>query len=337
MPIRHCLRAAGNVAPGLALAAALAAAAYALRALPFLSVLSPPILAIVAGIGLRAAAGQPARVAPGTGFAMRTVLRTAVAALGLQLTAAQVLSVGWDGAFVIVATLTATMLFTRALGRRLGVDGGLTALIAAGTSICGASAVVAANGVARSSEEDVVYAVAGVTIFGTVAMLSYPWLAEAIHLGPRAYGLWAGASIHEVAQVVAAGFQEGREAGEMAVVVKLSRVVLLAPVVMVLGLAARTSGEGPRPRLSVPWFVTAFLVLAALNSLFPVPPLLKAWTATATTAMLTVALAAMGYATDLRKLKAKGLRPFVLALAAFLFIAVFSLALVEAVAGPGTA
>lgn len=326
-----CREAVGRSLPGLLVAVALAAAAYALRALPVLSMFSPPILAILAGIAVSAVFGQPGWVMPGIGFSMRTVLRMAVAALGLQLTAAQVLSIGLDGAFVIVATLTATMLFTRYLGNRLGVETGLVALIAAGTSICGASAVVAANSVARTQEEDVVYAVAGVTIFGTIAMLAYPWIGGLLHLSARSYGVWAGASIHEVAQVVAAGFQVGHDAGETAVVVKLSRVVLLAPVVLFLGMTDRRTTEGPKPRLSVPWFVTAFLMLVAINSVWPLPAEIKAVAQTATTAMLTAALAAMGYATNIGKLRAKGLRPFLLALAAFLFIAVFSLILVEMV------
>ncbi|MDC7786443.1 YeiH family protein [Rhodoplanes sp. TEM] len=328
--------------PGLALAGGVAALALALRTLPGVAVLSPMILAIVIGIAVRNLVGTPAAAQPGLGFAMRRVLRFAIVLLGLQLTAADIVELGWSSAAVLVATLTATFLFTEWLGRRLGVEPGLARLVAAGTSICGASAVVAANTATRASDEDVAYAVACVTLFGSLAMVLYPLLPELLHLGPRAYGLWAGASIHEIAQVVAAAFQAGGEAGHVGTIAKLSRVMMLAPVVLLLGVwttrAAAASGRaeqgateqgGARARPPVPWFVFGFLALCGLNSVIAVDPDVRGWIVLATTVLLTVALAAMGLETDIRKLAAKGLRPLLLGAAATAFIAVFSLGLVE--------
>ena len=155
--------------------------------------------------------------------------------LGLQLTLGQVLAVGGAGLGGGRGEPRGDLRLTLWLGRRLGVDRKLAELIAAGTSICGASAVIAANTVTEGSDEDVAYAVACVTVFGSLAMLLYPALPGLLHLDPRAFGLWAGASIHEIAQVVAAAFQDGKEAGEFATIAKLSRVMLLAPVVMCSG------------------------------------------------------------------------------------------------------
>ena len=122
-------------------------------------------------------------------------------------------------------------------------------MIAAGTSICGASAVIATNTVTNGDDEDVAYAVACVTIFGSVAMFAYPLLPTLLHLDPHAFGLWSGASIHEIAQVVAATFQDGKRAGEFGTIAKLSRVMLLAPVVIVLGwLASRKQPCETRPQ-----------------------------------------------------------------------------------------
>lgn len=317
--------------PGLALAATVAATALALRSLPGVAILSPMILAIVIGIAVRNTVGTPAAAQPGLAFAMRPVLRGAIVLLGLQLTLADIAELGFSSVAILAATLTATFVFTTWLGRRLGVDPGLARLVAAGTSICGASAVVAANTATRAPDEDVAYAVACVTLFGSLAMVLYPLLPGLLHLGPRAYGLWAGASIHEIAQVLAASFQGGSEAGHVGTIAKLSRVMMLAPVVLALGFATKPATTGPRAAAPapVPWFVLGFLALAVANSVVAIDPVTRQWIVLATTVLLATALAAMGLETDMRRLAAKGLRPLLLGAAASGFIAAFSLVLVE--------
>ncbi|BBU61221.1 membrane protein [Methylosinus sp. C49] len=319
------------ILPGVALTAAIAAAAYALRLLPVVGALSPMILAILLGVGLRNLFGAPAFAAPGVVFSLRKILRFAIALLGLQLSAAQIVDVGFTGLAIIAATLVATFCFTTRLGRWLGVEPELARLIAAGTSICGASAVVAANAITRARDEDVAYAIACVTVFGTLAMVSYPALADLARLGPRAYGLWAGASIHEVAQVIAASFQHGREAGDFGAVAKLSRVMLLAPTLLTLAFMAGRGARGAEKfSPPFPWFVIGFLALVGVSSIVAIPPDAKAAIATATTVLLSMALAAMGLETDIAALRAKGLRPLALGLAASVFVSGFSLALIEA-------
>ncbi|WP_024881108.1 putative sulfate exporter family transporter [Methylosinus sp. LW3] len=319
------------ILPGVALTAAIAAAAYALRLLPAVGALSPMILAILLGVGLRNLFGAPAFAAPGVVFSLRKILRFAIALLGLQLSAAQIIDVGFTGLAIIAATLVATFCFTTRLGRWLGVEPELARLIAAGTSICGASAVVAANAITRARDEDVAYAIACVTVFGTLAMVSYPALADLARLGPRAYGLWAGASIHEVAQVIAASFQHGREAGDFGAVAKLSRVMLLAPTLLTLAFMAGRGARGAEKfSPPFPWFVIGFLALVGVSSIVAIPPDAKAAIATATTVLLSMALAAMGLETDIAALRAKGLRPLALGLAASVFVSGFSLALIEA-------
>ncbi len=210
----------------------------------------------------------------------------------------------------------------------------LAELIAGGTSICGASAVIATNTVTEAPEEDVAYALACVTLFGTVAMLAYPLLAGVLELAPASYGLWAGASIHEIAQVVGATFQAGQQAGEAGTVAKLSRVMMLAPVVMALGLiAARRRGAGAgRAKAPVPWFVLGFVAVVVVNSMVPVPSEARAAAGVATTVLLSMALAALGLEASIGRLRAKGVRPLLLGGLATLFIAGFSLALVKTLA-----
>jgi uncharacterized integral membrane protein (TIGR00698 family) len=323
------------ILPGLLMASVVATSAYWLRDLPGMKTFSPLILAILIGTAFHNLIGTPAIAKPGVAFSMRRLLRFGIILLGFQLTVGQIVEVGYRDFLIIAATLAATFTFTVWMGRLLGVERKLAQLIAAGTSICGASAVIATNTVTNGDDEDVAYAVACVTIFGSIAMFTYPLLPGLLHLDPRAYGLWTGASVHEIAQVVAAAFQYGKSAGEFGTIAKLSRVMLLAPVVIVLGwLASRNAA--PRASTSVassrppmPWFVLGFVAVVGLNSLISIPAGAKVEIAAVTTFLLSVALAAMGLETDIRKLSARGIRPALLGALAFVFIASFSLVLIK--------
>lgn len=316
--------------PGLALAAAIALLAVLLRRLPALATTSALMLAILLGMAWRNAVGTPAAAMPGLIACLRRPLRVGIALLGLQLTLAQVAEVGFGGAALIVACVAASFVFTVGAGRWLGVEPGLARLIAAGTSICGASAIVAANTVVRDRDESVAYSLAVVTLCGTVVMLLYPLLGTLLQLTDHWYGLWIGASVHEVAQVVAAGFAHGQQAGEFATVSKLTRVLLLAPLVLVLAALARRalSSVAPHARAPTPWFVYAFIALVLLASTGGVPTLLVDAARWASQALLALALAAVGLCTDLRSIVARGWRPFALGGLASAFIGLLALLLV---------
>ncbi len=326
------------VVPGLAVTATVAGLAFALRQIPGVAILSPMIFATVIGMTLHNVLGTPAWAKPGVTFSLKRVLRLGIVLLGLQLMASQVAQVGLTGVGVIAATLFATLVFTKWLGGLMGVDAKLAELIGAGTSICGASAIIATNTVTRGRDEDVAYAVACVTVFGSLSMFLFPLLPGVLGLSPKAFGLWSGASIHEIAQVVAAAFQDGARAGEVGTVAKLTRVMMLAPVVIVLGVvamrrAAHAIGRSEsRAAPPMPWFVLGFVALVIVNSVIMIPAALKAWILFATTFLLSMALAAMGFETDFRKLKAEGLKPLMLAAAAWIFISTFALALVKLMA-----
>jgi len=323
---------------GVVLTSALAAGAVWLHSLPAVGVFSALILAIVLGMIVRNTVGVPAVAQVGVSFCLKKVLRLAIILLGLQLSFVQVAQVGGRGFGVVAAALVATFLFTTWLGRRMGVDRKLTQLIAAGSSICGASAVIATNVVTEGSDEDVAYGVACVTVFGSLSMFLYPLLPRLLHLSPVAFGLWAGASIHEVAQVIAAAFQDGQASGQFATISKLTRVMLLAPMVLTLGvLAARgkakaegvVGGRLDLKKVPIPWFVLGFVAMIGFNTLNILPPHIKALVITANQFLLAVSLAAMGLETSVAKLKEKGLKPLALGAAAWLFISAFSLGLVR--------
>jgi uncharacterized integral membrane protein (TIGR00698 family) len=180
--------------------------------------------------------------------------------------------------------------------------------------------------------------VACVTVFGSASMLLYPTLAGLLQLTPHAFGLWAGASIHEIAQVVAAAFQNGADSGNFGTIVKLSRVTLLAPMILALGyfsMRDRQTNDSDRveqPKqqaIPMPWFVVGFVAMMLFNSFDLIPTADKAHLVQATTLLLTVALAAMGLETDVRKLRAKGWRPLLVGAGSWLFISTLSLALIE--------
>ena len=318
--------------PGILLTAAVASVAFAFKQVPGLSILSPLILAIVVGAAIRNIAGMPAAAQPGVTFSARRLLRAAIILLGLQLSFAQVLEVGFRGLLILSVIVLATMAFSRWCGRRLGVSPQLTDLIAAGTSICGASAVLAMNTVTRASDEDAAYAVASVTIFGTIAMFAYPASFHLLSLSDTAYGFWAGSSVHEVAQVVAAAFQVDDTAGKFATIVKLTRVMMLAPLVLGMGaLAFRQAGADGEARAMppMPWFVIGFACAMALNSAITISPGVRSWLMLLTTWLLSMALGGLGLEIHAGKLKAQGIRPLLLGLVSTVFIAILSYELVK--------
>ncbi|TDK39164.1 YeiH family putative sulfate export transporter [Rhizobium deserti] len=316
--------------PGMLLATAVACAALAIRGLTGWIALSPLILSIVIGLLIRSLVTLPYAVTAGLGFSIRHVLRFGIVLLGFQITATQILSLGGSGILLVVLTLASTFVAIRWMGRLIGVDPSLTDLIAAGTSVCGASAVIAANAAVRGKQEHVAYAVACVTLFGSISMLVYPLLAQPLGLDPLAYGLWTGATIHEVAQVVAAAFQGGDVSGEFGTISKLARVVMLAPLVLTMAFSIRSGpASGPRTTIPMPWFVLGFLMTMFVNSAISVPPDVSHALAVGSSLLLSVALAAMGLQTDIRRLGQEGWKPLALGAFGWLFISVFGYLLVR--------
>jgi uncharacterized integral membrane protein (TIGR00698 family) len=322
-------------APGLIAVTLLAWASIELHTLPQLAAVSALMIAIVLGMVVRNTVGIPASCTPGIRFALRRILRLAVMLLGFQLSVRQIAEVGGMGFFVVAVTLAAAFCFTTWLGRRLGVCPKLSELIAAGTSICGASAIVATNAVTEGSDEDVAYAIAVVTLFGCASMLLYPVGDSLMHMPAQAYGLWAGASIHETAQVLAASFQGGAVSGRIGAVSKLSRVMLLAPVVLTLGWAARRRDGAAcdkKRSVPVPLFLLGFIAAICINSSGIVPAADTAIIVKIDQFLLAFSLGAMGLETSFRKVREAGLRPMLLGSGAWLFISAFSFTLIRCLA-----
>ena len=315
--------------PGLGVVVLAVAAAYGLNLLA--PVVSPLMFAIVLGV-LFANVGlyRPA-LRPGVTWATKKLLRLGVVLLGLQLAIPDVLRLGWQTLVVVVVTVLATFFGTQWLGRRFGMSPTGALLTATGLSICGASAVAAMDEVAHGDEDETATAVALVTIFGSLAIVVLPLLRLPLGLSMETFGAWSGASVHEVAQVVATAGAAGSAAVGPAVLVKLSRVVLLAPMVIGAGLVqrrrARSTGEtaGKLPPI-VPLFVVGFLVAVVVRSIGILPAPVLDGAKTATTLLLCAALFGLGTGVNVRSLIRTGGRALAVGALSMVLIAAISYA-----------
>ena len=322
-----------SLAPGIAVAVALGLAARWLGGALGTSTLT---VAVICGMALSNAGLPIDRLRPGLTFAGKHILRVGVIALGMRLSIDSVSQLGAGVILTIVATVTATFFGTQLLGRRLGVSRPLSLLIATGYSICGASAIAAAEVSTEAEEEEVALAIGLVTLFGTVAIVAIPPLAGLLALEDEAFGTWAGASVHDVAQVVATGAQGGSAVLAVAVVVKLCRVILLAPIVAGVNVARRRqvlaasseaggTATGAAPPL-VPGFVMGFLAMMLLRTSGVVPDSVIDWVRVVEGLMFAAALVGLGTGVNLARFRQLGARPFVLGLVAWVVVAAVSLA-----------
>lgn len=307
--------------PGLALALGLGLAGLWLSGSPWLArwQVSALTLAIVFGMVLGNVFGArlPAVLTPGVITAQQKLLRLGVILYGLRISFQQVAAVGMQGLLMDLVIVGGTLALGTVIGRRLlGLDRHTAILVSGGSAICGAAAVLAMERVLRADPGKVAIAVATVVLFGTIDIFVYPWMYGHLSLDASQFGLFTGATVHEVAQVVAAGTAVSPQTADTAVIVKLTRVMMLVPVLFILSWSEARNGtqvDGERPKMSVPWFALMFVGVAAINSLIDIPPTLKSVLLTIDTLALAAAMAALGLETRVAKLRALGPRPLVLA------------------------
>ncbi len=324
--------------PGVALSAALAALGIGLGKIAWLQDhgFSALTLAIVLGmlVGNTVYPRFAAASGPGVNFSKQNLLRLGVVLYGLRLTVQDIGHVGWAGVATDAIVLGSTFALACLIGIRwLGMDRKTAMLIGAGSSICGAAAVMAAEPVVKARAEQVTVAVATVVVFGTVAIFLYPVLFELnqqwqlVPGGADGFGIYVGSTIHEVAQVVAAARAVGPHAADTAVIAKMVRVMMLAPFLILLSAwLARDGAKSQAPvakgKLTVPWFAFAFVGVVLFNSLQLLP---KSWVAVTTevdTILLAMAMAALGLATHISSIRKAGFKPLLLALILFVWLVV---------------
>ncbi|MBE8609468.1 YeiH family protein [Psychrobacter sp. AOP7-D2-23] len=276
------------------------------------------------------------RLSVGVAFAKGQILRLAIMFYGFKLTLTQVSSVGLSAVMSDALVLTSTFLLTYWIGTRwLKVDKQTTLLIGSGASICGAAAVIAAEPVVKAEAHKVTIAVATVVVFGTVAMLLYPFLYHLGWLQPwlnaQQYGIYTGSTIHEVAQVVVAGNAVSPEVGDTAVVTKMIRVMMLAPFLLILSFALTkgSSDNGKKPsfinrvqQVKVPWFAFIFIAIVLLHTWVPMTASFERSMVMLDDVLLTMAMFALGLTTHLGAIKQAGVKPLILGAIMFAWLIV---------------
>jgi len=314
--------------PGLGVAAAAAAVAW----LAPLAVPAVPLLTIAVAAGIVAGQVPALRPAldgtlrPGLGVSARTLLRAGIVLLGLKLSLADIAGLGWITILTTVAVVVLTFGGTLALGRAMRLPGHEPLLIASGFAICGASAIGAMAATVRARDDEQARPVALVTLCGTLAIAVLPALWHPLGLSATQFGHWVGAGVHDVGQVVATAQIAGASALAVAVVVKLTRVLLLAPMVAIAAGAERrrsTDAAGPRPAV-VPLFIAGFLAAVLLRTFVPLPEAVLTAADLVQTTLLAMALFALGASIRVAALLHTGWRALVTGLASWVLVAVLA-------------
>lgn len=265
----------------------------------------------------------------GVVFSKQYFLRAGIILYGFRLTFAQIAEVGVSSVIIDAMTLSSTFLLASWIGQKwFGLDRHTSWLIGAGSSICGAAAVLASEPVVRAEASKVTVAVATVVIFGTIAIFLYPAMYPLIgHLfsGPEIYGIYIGSTMHEVAQVVASGHAISPQTESAAVITKMIRVMMLAPFLLLLAMRVKQlapSGENRHSKITIPWFAVFFILVAVFNSFHLLPEQLVSWLVLLDNFLLAMAMAALGLTTHVNTIKKAGAKPLIMALLLFIWLIV---------------
>lgn len=270
----------------------------------------------------------------GIEFTAREVLRLGVALLGIRITFGQIAELGWQPVLMVVVLVTVTILMSIVAARVMGFNSLFGLLTGGATAICGASAALAlaaALPAHSQKEKATLFTVLGVSALSTLAMILYPMLVKALGLPPLQAGIFLGGTIHDVAQVVGAGYSLSREVGDSATVVKLMRVGMLLPVILCAAMITRAQGVeagGKRPPL-LPWFAVGFVLLAAVNSTGYLPQMLQQAGGKLSQWCLVIAIAALGMKTQLRTLATVGIKPILLMVGETVFLVLLVLGMLR--------
>jgi uncharacterized integral membrane protein (TIGR00698 family) len=326
---RHSL---GHFAPGLALSALITGVALWTGSIPaiagagFSALTMAILLGMVVGNTIYPKIWQ--HCDGGVIFAKQHLLRLGIILYGFRLTFSQIADVGLSGIAIDMLTLSSTFLLASFLGQKVfGLDKHTSWLIGAGSSICGAAAVLATEPVLKAESSKVTVAVATVVIFGTIAIFLYPAMYPVLAhwFSPETYGIYIGSTMHEVAQVVAAGHAITPEAENAAVIAKMLRVMMLAPFLLILAARVKQltpAGNGEKSKITIPWFAILFIVVAIFNSFHLLPKAVVDMLVTLDTVLLAMAMAALGLTTHVSALKKAGAKPLLMALVLFVWLIV---------------
>ncbi len=300
---------------------------------------SPLIIAILLGFAVNNIFRLPSSIRPGIKFTAKRVLRLAIILLGFRLSLGDVIGIGAPAIMVISVSTVTTLLFTMYLGLRMGIPLKRALLLGSGVSVCGASAVAAVDGVIAGKEEDAAFAIGAVTLFGTAFMFIYPAIFSFFRIDPVGYAIWAGSSVHEVAQVAAAGSALAGSSNEaLASTVKMIRVLFILPITMILAflpLGGNAGGTrdtaGEEKKIQVPWFAILFFFMVCAHTWAFIPARVTGTIVRVDGWLMTAAMAGLGLDIALSSILKIGRRALLLGLVSSLFISLLSAVMVFAV------
>ncbi len=319
----------GDYVPGLAVLVVMAVLATLIgQRFP---IVEPIVWAILIGVAVRNLVGQPPATKAGVNYASKQLLELSVALLGAAINFGDMLRAGPRLLLLIAAAVTLGILVSMTIGRALGLPKKLAILIAVGNSICGNSAIAAVAPTIKADKRDVTTSIALTAVVGVIGVLALPLLVPLLQLSLYQYGVLAGTTVYAVPQVVAAGFSVSELSGDVATLVKLVRVLFLAPVVITFGLLfARQTGNSATVKKSalLPWFVLSFLVLGLLRTFGLIPDWLSGDAKTLSSLIMIVSMAALGMGVDFASVKTVGPRVFATVVLSILFLATLSLGLI---------
>ena len=278
------------------------------------------LMALLFGLALNFLNSDP-RLKSGLAFASGTLLRISIVFVGAQVTVAQLANLGWASMLAILVIVTVTILVGALVARWLGLGSAFGTLAGGAVAICGASAALALSSVLgerRINQGQLALVLVGISAVSSLAMVVYPILAHLIGLGDLEAGFLLGASIHDVAQTLGAGYSFSANAGEVAAIVKMSRVALLAPALILVAVVFSRQGAGKPRSFMPPWFVIGFFLVAALSAAGAIPAPIAGGAKTVSTALLAGAVAATGMRSPLGSLVNSGVRPFLVIVGATL-------------------
>ena len=310
-----------ELAPGISVSVVVAAAAT------FLSehYTAPVMLfALLLGMGLSFLATE-GRCKAGIEFTARTVMRIGIALLGMRITLDQMTALGWQPIFLVITLIIVTISVSMIAAKYMGFQRLFGMLTGGATAICGASAALALSVALPNhpqKERATLFTIIGVSALSTLAMIVYPMIAKWLALSPHEAGIFLGATIHDVAQVVGAGYSMSAETGDTATVVKLMRVAMLLPVIVCAVMITRmqgSEGTGKRPPL-LPWFAVCFLLFACINSTGWVPVVVQSGMNELSRWCLVIAISALGMKTQLKELATVGIKPIILMVGESIFL-----------------
>jgi len=321
-----------NKIPGIALAAAIAIPAW-LIGLAF-PVIGSPVLGILFGMVL-AFWKKPALFDDGVKYTSKKLLQYSIILLGFSMNLFSIFKVGSQTLVLMAFTLTATFLTAFVAGKLLKLDGNLKTLIGVGTAICGGSAIAATAPVIHADDEEVAHSISTIFLFNVIAAFLFPFLGHMFGMSDHSFGLWAGTAVNDTSSVVAAGYTFSNAAGNLAVIVKLTRTLMIVPVTLVLAIytsrkeaGSNTSGKsksGYSIAKIFPWFVLGFVAASVINTFIPMPHGVDSFLAQTGKFVIVMAMASIGLNTNVVKLVKSGAKPILLGFICWVVLSLTSL------------